>query len=184
MVRSASALSDYRTLAQDLSRAGSVVKELEIRVVSAADYTAAVSDAATKIQSIVNQVSGIFESAVGVKIKIGETRIYSTPGDPDPFGPTTDAVALIQNFAGPQFTNGFDLAHLWTGRNLDLGVVGVAYVDVLCNATFGIALSQRLSPLAAEVVLAAHEFGHNVAARHDGTTLCACCSDRVHWPRR
>jgi len=61
------------------------------------------------------------------------------------------------------------VAHLMTGRNLDGSTVGIAYLESICNPSFGVSLSQgglELSSTSA-VLVAAHEIGHNFGAPHD-----------------
>ncbi len=65
-----------------------------------------------------------------------------------------------------------DVAHLFTGRNLNGGVIGIAFLAGICN-TFGYGLveSDFNNSLTCATDLSAHEIGHNWDADH-----CNCPS--------
>lgn len=72
-----------------------------------------------------------------------------------------------------------DLAHLFTGRDLDGATIGIGSIGVVCSQTMGYALSQSLfNPLLGKrAALTAHEMGHNFSAQHcdQQPGLCAPC---------
>jgi hypothetical protein len=72
-----------------------------------------------------------------------------------------------------------DLVHLFTGRELDGAVIGIARGSSVCFAELGFALSQsRYSLLLGKrASLTAHEIGHNFSAQHcdQNQGLCAPC---------
>jgi len=68
-----------------------------------------------------------------------------------------------------------DCAHLFTGQPTG-GVIGLAWVDVVCNFSYEYAVSNIgfTGDLGALIGLVSHEVGHNFAAGHcDGTPDCS-----------
>jgi hypothetical protein len=61
-----------------------------------------------------------------------------------------------------------DAAHLFTGRSIDSNIIGIAFVGVICNLSYGYGLSEsRYTPnLSYRTSLTAHELGHNYNADH------------------
>lgn len=61
-----------------------------------------------------------------------------------------------------------DVAHFFTGFDVDGNVIGVAWLSVICSPDFGYGLSQSrfTGNFAARVALTAHELGHNWSVNH------------------
>ena len=118
-----------------------------------------------QIELVINIVNEQYESEVGVRHTISEAIVRPTSNDPFT---TSDSEALLSEFrafyTGGGAGNGTitgDLAHLFTGRNLDGSTVGLAFTGVVCNRRFGFGLSQRLNRLSSTTDVFAHELGHN-----------------------
>lgn len=62
-----------------------------------------------------------------------------------------------------------DLNHLFTGKDLDGSVIGIAYLSAVCS-TYGAGLSQFYSSRGTTALITAHEIGHNFGASHDSVT--------------
>ncbi|MFQ5806245.1 MAG: immunoglobulin domain-containing protein, partial [Phycisphaerae bacterium] len=72
-----------------------------------------------------------------------------------------------------------DVAHLMTGKDLNGGVIGIAWLGVICNTSQGYGLSQSrfTGNFTNRVGLTAHEVGHNWDAVHcdgDGDCFIMC----------
>jgi hypothetical protein len=103
----------------------------------------------------------------------------STSVETDPVAPYTGVTnsPLLSGFMAWGNTGGFgsgfnfDLGQLWTMKNIipnDGGVVGLAYLDAVCkNAKYQVNRDVYEQNGLKAAVLAAHETGHNLGARHD-----------------
>jgi hypothetical protein len=79
-----------------------------------------------------------------------------------------------------------DLAHLFTGRNLNGSVIGIAWLSAICSTYgYGLVQSDCCGSFGCATDLSAHEIGHNWGADH-----CSCstytmnayltCANRFH----
>ncbi|HEB53411.1 MAG TPA: hypothetical protein ENI87_09175 [bacterium] len=126
------------------------------------------------ITSVMNQVDFIYDRDVDVtfnivSILVTTTNIYTT----------NDAGSLLSQFGNNWIAShgniSRDLAHLFTGRNLNGGTIGIAYLGTVCSNTAGYGLSQSRfsSNFSRRVGLTAHEIGHNFNASHcNGINPC------------
>ncbi len=126
-------------------------------------------------------ISDRYLTDVQTTLSIAYLGIYSSAGDPwtsqDSGG---DASALLSEFRSAWNASGWpapaDLAHFVSGASLG---GGVAYVNVLCNQSFGYGVSGNISgainwgswtgqpgALTWDFVVVAHELGHNFGANH------------------
>ncbi len=93
--------------------------------------------------------------------------------DPAEWTNTTNSSTLLTNFRswgqGGGFGNtAYDVAGLWTDRNFQNGVVGIAYVGGICNSFKYHCLQDYSSQDWAMRVMVSHELGHNFNSGHDG----------------
>jgi len=131
------------------------------------------SNANNEILSILNQVDGIYQAELSIALRVTYQHSWAV-GSSDPFT-ATSASQLLSEFstywnANLTFNDTFDLAHLWTGRDLDGTTVGVAYRGVVCKyraTSYG--LSQRDTGSIFRVGTPTHEIGHNFGASHPDT---------------
>ncbi|MGB5624320.1 MAG: M12 family metallo-peptidase, partial [Woeseiaceae bacterium] len=127
----------------------------------------------------INNVDGIFSMQLGVQFNVG--RIDTFASNNDPFTDQLDAGTLLEelsdyrNATTAQNANG--LSHLFTGRDLDTTTVGIAWTEALCNRRFGASVTQATHSVTTDSLIAAHEFGHNFGAPHDGASGEACESE-------
>lgn len=156
-------------------------KQCEIAIVADYEYYLEHgSSSATDMQSIINQVDGIYRSELGTTFSIVTTVVYSTSSDP--FTSTTNYDALLDELSAyrnnPAYpVYGSDLTHLFTNRDLDSTVIGIAWIDALCSSYYGAGLSQDYTSTNRNLVLlTAHEIGHNFGAYHDNQTGSPCVS--------
>ena len=157
---------------------------LDIAAVGDFEYTSVLgSFAESGLVDRINSVDGIFESQLGIQINLAELRVFDVAAN-DPFGTTfaatSDASQLIDDVADYKFGDSvlrpLSIVHLFTGVNLDMDTVGIAFRPGVCDARFGVSLTQAIGigVPAPNYLVTAHEIGHNFNAPHDGDTTGAC----------
>ena len=134
-----------------------------------------VSSTLDDMERVLNRVDTIYVRDVDVTFQITGVVIRTTSSDPytsNDAGPRLDQFRQHwnSNFGGVRR----DLAHLFTGVNINGGTIGVAYLGAVC-ASFGYGLSESrfTSNISSRTGLTAHEIGHNFSANHcDGNGDC------------
>ncbi|MFG0328712.1 MAG: M12 family metallo-peptidase [Phycisphaerales bacterium] len=144
-----------------------------------------VTAAIGEIESIINGVNVIYERDVEITHRI--SSIFIRPTEPDPYSMTNPSESLNEfrtEWSGnhPDITR--DVAHLFTGRDLEGRVIGIAYLGVICTESFGYAVSQVTFTTnhVDEVALVAHELGHNWNAGHCSSTCSSGSDCRIMCP--
>ena len=135
------------------------------------EYVVALGDSAhanAEILQIMNQVSGIYETELGISFQVAYQHTWAVASDPYS---STSASGILDEFNDCWNANfsgvACDLAHMWTGKNLDGSTVGIAWMGVICSArSYSYGVSQRLTSVPAKYLVTAHEIGHNFGATH------------------
>lgn len=127
------------------------------------------------IASMLNTAEAIYEAQLGIRFRLVKQHVYTQTS---PYT-MTDSATLLKVFTGnPEnrsnlgvegrdFHEEVDLKHLFTGKDLDGSVIGIAYIGTVCAApalAFGITQSYVD---AATPGIFAHEVGHNFGGFHD-----------------
>ncbi|MGB7922528.1 MAG: FG-GAP-like repeat-containing protein [Pyrinomonadaceae bacterium] len=172
----------------EATAAGGTYALLEAEVATEADYeyvSALGSSAAAnqEILSIMNQVDGVYDRELGIRLKVVYQHAWAAKPISYPYTSTATGTTILQEFTNHWNVNFAsvqrDVAHMWTGKEMvnaanDPGLIGIAWGGVVCRApdhAYGV--SQRLTSIAHKYVLTAHEIGHNFDASHsDGQTGC------------
>ncbi len=130
------------------------------------------------IASLINASEAIYNRQLGLRFRIVKQHVYA---DTSPYV-TSDAGMLLSAFTrnaenaanlggDPNtFHQDVDLKHLFTGKDIDGSIIGIAYIGVLCavpSLSYGI--TQHYME-AANAGIFAHEVGHNFGAGHDSST--------------
>jgi len=131
------------------------------------------ADARLAITNRFNSIDGIFSEQVSVQIRVESIDTFDAANDP--FTNTDDARILLDELSAYRLAtpaqNSRGLTHLYTGRNIDTSTVGIAWRGGICSDYFGAGLSQGSSGNPTlDILIAAHEIGHNFNAEHDGST--------------
>ncbi len=160
------------------------IKEVELRLFLDSFYSRRNGvNSAERAHSLVHQINAIFEREFGVTLKIAETVVSTDPAR-DVVSGSTDATILLNELGRSKLLAGADLVHLFTGRDLNGGTLGVAWMGSVCNPEFAVGLSQDLSAADARLVTAAHELAHGLGARHDGSGYCRAEGPQwIMWPQ-
>ncbi|MEE8467268.1 MAG: M12 family metallo-peptidase, partial [Planctomycetota bacterium] len=124
-----------------------------------------------RINLVINAMDLQYERDVAISHEITTILVRTSGGAPYT---STDPSTLLNQFRAEWLTNqgGIqrDVAQLFTGKNLNGGVIGVAWLQVICsNFGFGLVQSDFNNNFASTTDLSAHELGHNWAAGH-----CSC----------
>ncbi|MFA3791766.1 M12 family metallo-peptidase [Aliiglaciecola sp. SL4] len=147
-------------------------KEILVSLVADAEFEAGDPlDAATEMLIEMNVVDGIFSEQVGVQVTVDDIRVLEDNGTLT----MTDAEDLIvayRTYVAVSYNNP-GLSHLFTGKDLDGGTIGIAYVGAICNS-YSVGVTQRFGSNTA--LITAHEIGHNFGAPHDNQSGSACAA--------
>jgi hypothetical protein len=121
-----------------------------------------------EIESVLSSVAGIYERELGITLELVHLTVREEEEDPYT---STDSLTLLTEFRNHwnSTKTGIhrDVAHLFTGKDLDSSTVGIAYVAVVCTSANAYGLSQEIHSTALMPILVAHEIGHNLGALHD-----------------
>jgi hypothetical protein len=116
-------------------------------------------------------VDGIWSGQVGIKISLAPLTVLKTASEPFT---KTDPNSLLQQLRSYRKASSSQMAtgvsHLMTGRDLDGNVVGISYMNSVCNGDAADSLSEGAHSTLESALIAAHELGHNFNAPHDGET--------------
>lgn len=139
------------------------------------------STTAQDIARVIAWTGKYFTEGANVKFRVTRYVIRLNPVT-NPYSSSEPGTLLGQfaNHWNLKFTQTQrDIAHLFTGRELDGSVIGIARISALCNIPDAYGLSQSLyNPLLGKrAALTAHEMGHNFSAQHCDAagSLCQPC---------
>jgi hypothetical protein len=116
-------------------------------------------------------VDGIWSEQVGVKISLAPLTVLTSAKEPFTRTDPNSLLAQLRTYrrgSSAQMATG--VSHLMTGRDLDGNVVGISYMNSVCNGDSADSLSEGAHSTLESALIAAHELGHNFNAPHDGET--------------
>ena len=150
------------------------------------EYVAALGGADSANSSILetlNQVDGIYQSQLSLSLRVVYQHAWSSSSDPYTSTGASTILGEFRSYFGSSLgAVDYDLAHMWTGKDMDGSTVGIAYLGVVCDArSFSFGVSQRISAAPARYIVTAHEIGHNFGASHpdQATPAPTDCSNTV-----
>ena len=113
--------------------------------------------------TIVNQIDGVYQAELGLAFQV---VLQNTYAGADPYSGTTDSSSMLVEFRDYWNANrgnvARDVAHMWTGRDMNGSTIGIGYVGVICaSASYSYGVSQRFTSAPQRYILTAHELGHN-----------------------
>jgi hypothetical protein len=168
----------YKALLQELRQASAAViatRELDVAMIGDFEFFSQEADPLGELLSRLNVVDGIFTEQVGVVIAASELKVFDSSADPFT---TSNPQTLLDEVGSYRVATpaiaATGLAHLVTGRDLTGSTVGIAYIAGVCEAQFGVSLSERFTDPFFSALIAAHEFGHNFGAPHDAESGSPC----------
>jgi hypothetical protein len=177
------------------------VHDIELSTEADYEYVTALggsNPANSEIMSIMNMVEGIYQSQLNLTFTIVFQHTWTANNDPytttEPGGCYDNVVCgpnppqivprgILNEFmeywntnypaAGGANNPKRDLAHMWTGKDVNGSVIGLAWIGVVCqNPTYSYGFSQRIATEPVKYVVTAHEIGHNFGACHPDQTSC------------
>jgi uncharacterized repeat protein (TIGR01451 family) len=176
----AAPINDYRGLVQELQQQALALpvatREVSLAIVADTQFVQRNSlDPEAAVLARMNVVDGIFSEQVGVHLRVAEIRALSSNGTLSATNPGT-LLTQFSNYSSSGAINNPGLAHLFTGRDMDGNVVGIAFLGSLCSTRAGTGVSQVTGTGTAGALIVAHEMGHNFGAPHDNQGGSACAS--------
>ncbi|MDP6601239.1 MAG: M12 family metallo-peptidase [Phycisphaerales bacterium] len=132
------------------------------------------SQTESRINQVINAVNSQYEGDVAITHEITTIIIRSSSSDPYT---TNDPSGLLSQFRSEWINNQGgvqrDVAHLFTGREIDGGVIGIAYdIGAICTSNaYCLSQSDCCGSFGCATDLTAHELGHLWGGWH-----CDCTS--------
>lgn len=130
------------------------------------------SDPAGAVMARINVVDGVYASQTGVALRVAHLELLEDNGPLT----QTDSGDLLVEFRDYMRDSDLPqpgLTHLFSGKNFDSNIVGVAYLGVLCSQNWGFGINEFRGSGSSGAMILAHEMGHNFGAPHDGSGACA-----------
>jgi hypothetical protein len=133
-----------------------------------------------RMAAILNVVNHQYQRDVQITHVITTIFVRTSVGS-DPYTSTNSSTLLSQfrtEWNGIAYLGIVrDVAHLFTGREIDSNVIGIAYVSQVCdvNDAYGLSQSDFSATFACSTDLTAHELGHNWGANH-----CTCTTSTMN----
>lgn len=125
-----------------------------------------------RINSVINAMNIQYEGQVDITHQIGTIIVRSSSNDPYS---SNNAGTLLNQVRSHWLNNQGgvqrDITQMFTGRNIDGGTIGIAWLSVICNTNngYGVVQSDFSGNFACTTDLSAHELGHNWGSGH-----CSC----------
>ena len=125
------------------------------------------------IELIWNFSESVYEDDVSIVFEL--TTIIVRASSSDPYSSSTNSSDILNEFrsrwnstANDEYRIKRDVGQIFTGKNVDSGVLGLATVGVVCNQSFAYAMveSRWTSNLTFRTAVSVHELGHNFNAGH------------------
>lgn len=127
------------------------------------------SNAKREMTALLNAAEAIFMHQIGLQFQVKRHHSFSSRSQ-QPYR-SVGSGELLEEFRAHAVTSKHlgraDAYHLFSGKRLRSGVLGIAYLGVTCldGHRFSYSLSQRTNA-AIHPLVVAHELAHNLGARH------------------
>lgn len=121
------------------------------------------------IEAVLNGARAIYERDLQLTLQLGTVIVRTA--EPDPYSTTNPTTLLAQMRAEWMANQGGvarDVAHLFTGKDLDGTVIGIAYLDGICYTSSGYSLVQSRwsTVLDNRIENSTHELAHTFDIPH------------------
>ncbi len=137
------------------------------------------------IESVLNDTEAIYQQDVGICYEL-TTVVVRTSSASNPYT-SNNASTLLDQFRNEWIANQGsiqrDVAELFTGRSINGGTIGIAWLGGICNSYgYSVVESRYTSNWSRRVSLTAHELGHNWNAGHCCGSCSGCSTCRIMCP--
>lgn len=140
------------------------------------DYGNSVNNVENRINSVFNTVNLVYTNQVDITHFIVTILVRTSAAD-NPYT-TNDASSLLNQLRSQWISNHAgiqrDVVQLFTGRSLNGGTIGIAYLSAICTS-LAYGLVENINPISCATDLSAHELGHNWGSPH-----CTCPSTTMN----
>jgi len=126
-----------------------------------------------QMEAVINQMNLQYEQDCGVTHVVSAVIIRTSNNDPySSSSPGTLLSQMTNHWNNQQQGVQRDVAELFTGKNLNGSVIGIAWLSGVCNSQgYNVVQSDCCGSMASKTDLSAHELGHNWGEGH-----CSCSS--------
>ncbi len=138
----------------------------------------------SKAISVINEVDGLYQEQFGLGVQLRSAILLDPNNDPflelDGNLETVLREFRLYTQENKSFSDGLGLLHLFSGAYDNDQIIGLSWIDTVCHSeNYNVSVS---TPFSAQMILAAHEMGHNLGAKHDDSKSCEIEYDKVMWP--
>ena len=146
-----------------------------LNIATDADYEFYQARGSGYVMTILNIADGVYSSAFGINLIVTFQNVYTTSAQPYSSTNATTLRDEFRNYWNSNRTNIIrNIAHLFTGKNLDSGVLGISWIGyVNGNASDNYAYSITKNDANMQYTTV-HEIGHNLGAHHPSDSNCKC----------
>lgn len=143
-----------------------------------------------QIAGIINAADVVYRNQLGVTFRLVKQHVYAGAS---PFTSLNAGTLLSQFTQAPDnainlapdpatFNKDVDLKHLFSGKDFEGSVVGIAYIGVVCTASdAAMGITQDYGPSITWGIFA-HEVGHNFGATHDASDRTSLMYPSISMP--
>ena len=130
-------------------------------------YFGSSAAANAEILSIMNQVDGIYQQRMGITFNVSYQHTWATSADPYSATAADQILYEFTNYWNANMSGqSRDLVHLWTNRQMEGNVAGIAWLGTVCqDVAHSYGVSLRIAD-GFKYAITAHEIGHNFGASH------------------
>ncbi|MEP6795458.1 MAG: PKD domain-containing protein [Saprospiraceae bacterium] len=163
---------DENSSAENLNRSRDLCKTVQIALVDDhlmyIKYGSSIPNVTNHNMGVINNVQINYDTEFNPDFQFLVTQVFVSTGT-DPWTNSTDPNLLLDDFTnwGPSNLSTHDVASLWTNRDFDSNIIGLAWVAAVCTSVRYNVLQDFTTDAQLLRVLQAHELGHNFGANHD-----------------